>query len=130
VADAIVGAMLLVDGGLALYAPDGSALAKAAVDAGVRVVAEGFLDRAYEDDGSLTPRDVNGAVLHDPAAARARAIEWAETGRVRTRSGQALALALETLCVHGDTPDAVAIARTVREALVAAGIRVQPSLLP
>ena len=62
-----------VDASLALYAPHGSALAAAGAAAQLRVVAEGFLDRAYEDDGTLTPRDVPGAVLHDPEVACARA---------------------------------------------------------
>ena len=82
--------------------------------AGLRVVSEGFLDRAYEDDGALTPREVPGAVLHDPEVACARATAWAESGFVRTRTGRLLALPLETLCVHGDTPDAVAIATRVQ----------------
>lgn len=130
VADAIASAIVLVDRELAVYAPYGSQLAAAATAARLRTVAEGFLDRAYEEDGSLTPREVPGAVLHDPLAARVRAIDWVRTRRVRTRNGSDLALPLETLCVHSDTPDAVAIATTVREALVDAGIRVLPSLLP
>jgi UPF0271 protein len=71
---------------------------------------------------------VSGAVLHDPAAASARAIEWVRTGQVRTRTGGVLSLLLETLCIHGDTPDAAAIAAQVHEALAAAGIRLLPSL--
>jgi len=128
VADAIVAGIIQVDPALALYAPHGSTLAVAGAAATLRVVAEGFLDRAYEDDGLLTPRDVPGAMLHDPAAASARAIEWARTGQVRTRTGGVLSLPLETLCVHGDTPDAAAIAAQVREALAAAGVRLLPSL--
>lgn len=128
VADAIAAAITLVDQELAVYAPHGSGLASAATTARLRIVAEGFLDRAYEDDGTLTPREMQGAVLHDPAEARVRAIDWVRTGHVRTRSGADLALPIETLCVHGDTPDAVAIATTVREALIDAGIRVLPSL--
>lgn len=130
VADAITAGIVLVDAGLALYAPSGSALADAGRAARLTVVAEGFLDRAYEDDGTLTPREVPGAVLDDPDAACARAIAWARTGEVQTRTGRALALALDTLCVHGDTPDAVTIAARVRAALVAAGIRLAPSLQP
>ena len=130
VADAITAGIVLVDARLALYAPSGSALAEAGRAARLHVVAEGFLDRAYEDDGLLTPREVPGAVLDDAAAACERAIAWVRTGQVRTRTGGTLALALDTLCVHGDTPDAVAIAARVRAALVAAGIRLVPSLQP
>lgn len=128
VAEAVVTGIVQVDRGLALYAPDTSALAAAGRASALRVVAEGFLDRAYEDDGTLTPRAVPGAVLHDAQAARLRAITWVRTGELRSRTGRRLALALETLCIHGDTPDAAAMAMLVREALAAAGIRLMPSL--
>ena len=130
VAGAVVDGIVRADASLALYAPHGSALAAAGASARMRVVYEGFLDRAYEDDGTLTPRDEPGAVLHDPDVARVRATTWAGSGQVRTRTGRLLALPLETLCVHGDTPDAVAIATRVREALVAAGVRLVASLQP
>lgn len=128
VADGIVSGVLLVDASLALYAPADSVLALAGAAAGLHVVAEGFLDRAYEDDGTLTPRDVPGAVLDDAAAAAVRAVDWMRTGTVRTRTGRVLTRRLETLCVHGDTGDAASIAVGVRAALAAAGVRVLPAL--
>jgi UPF0271 protein len=127
VAGAIAAAIVLVDRDMALYAPHASALAQAGTAERLRVIAEGFLDRAYEDDGTLTPREVPGAVLHDTGEARVRVLEWVRTGRVRTRTGLAVALPLETLCVHGDTPDAVAMAGAAREVLMAAGIALLPS---
>ena len=127
-ADAIVAGIVLVDGRLALYAPSGSALAEAGRAASLQVLAEGFLDRAYEDDGALTPREVPGAVLDDPEAACVRAVTWAQTGQVRTRTGRLVTLGLDTLCVHGDTPAAVTMAARVRAALIAAGIRVASAL--
>ena len=130
IADAVAAGITRVDRSLALYAPYGSALWAAGDAAGLRVLAEGFLDRTYEDDGTLTPRDVPGAVIHDPDAARLRAVTWARTGRVETRTGLVLALPLETLCVHGDTPDAATIAARVREGLEAAGVRLLPALDP
>ena len=130
VADAVVAGIVRVDAALALYAPHGSALRAAGTSARLRVVHEGFLDRAYEEDGTLTPRDVPGAVLHDPGVACIRATTWAASGFVRRRTGRQLPLPLETLCVHGDTPDAVAIATRVRDALIDAGVRVVPSLQP
>ena len=130
VADAVVAGIVGTDPTLALYAPPGSALAAAGDGGRLRVVFEGFLDRAYEDDGTLTPRGEPGAVLHDPEVACARATTWAESGVVRTRTGNLLALPLETLCVHGDTPEALAIARRVREALTAAGVALVPALQP
>lgn len=129
VADAIVAGIVRVDAGLALYAPHGSALAHAGAAAGLRVIAEGFLDRAYEDDGTLTPRGTAGAVLHDPVEASRRAVAWARTGEVVARSGRVLRLPIGTLCVHGDTPDAAAIAASVRAVLTGAGIRVAPSMM-
>lgn len=129
-ADAIAAGILLANRALALYAPSGSALAVAGAAAGLRVIAEGFLDRAYEKDGSLTPRDMPGAVLHDPDLARSRALEWAGTGMVRTGTGIDITLPIESLCVHGDTPEALAIATQVRAALTDAGVRLMASLAP
>ncbi|WP_396625050.1 LamB/YcsF family protein [Luteitalea sp.] len=128
VADAIAAGIVDVDASLAVYAPYATALASASGAAGLRVVHEGFLDRAYEDDGSLTPRTIDGAVLHDVAAASTRAIEWVRTGTVIARSGRRLTLPLASLCVHGDTPDAVAIATQARATLEAAGVRLMPAL--
>ncbi len=122
VAAAIVAGIDSVDPTLALYAPHGSALAGAA--ASHRVIYEGFLDRAYEDDGTLVPRGVPGAVLHDAEVACARAVDWARTGVVTARTGRALALPIETLCVHGDTSGALALATRTRAALDAAGVHV------
>ncbi len=127
VADAIAAAIVMVDAELALYAPYGSALAEAGRAAHLQVVPEGFLDRAYEDDGSLTPRSVPGAVLNDVASARDRAITWVRSGEVRARSGRMLSLPIETLCIHGDTQDAVALASSVRQGLESEGVRCLPS---
>lgn len=124
VADAVVEGIRAVDRGLAIYALPHSALVRAASAAGLTVVAEGFADRNYEADGSLTPRTMPDAVLHDPQAAAARARRWLESGRLTTRSGVSLHLAVQTLCVHGDTDGAVALAAAVRHALEDARIRV------
>ncbi len=78
-------------------------------DRGFQIAAEGFADRAYEPDGTLRPRSRPGALIDDPVAAAAQAVRLARTGRCRT------------LCVHGDTPGAEAIARAVRLAIEAAG---------
>ncbi|HEU4407381.1 MAG TPA: LamB/YcsF family protein [Polyangiaceae bacterium] len=79
-------------------------------DAPLAYLAEGFADRAYEPDGSLRPRSAPGALLTDPAACAEQALALARSGRFRT------------LCVHGDTPGAVAIARAVRRALAEQGL--------
>jgi UPF0271 protein len=87
---------------------------EAAAAVGLRFAAEGFADRRYASDGSLVPRDQVGAVLTDPAAVASQALALARSGSV------------DTLCLHGDTPGALANARAVREALAAAAIDVRP----
>ena len=128
VAAAIVAGIVAVDRGLALYAPHASALAAAGLEVGLRVVAEGFADRNYEDDGTLTPRGHVSAVIHEPHAVGARAVSWLHTGVVAARSGRPLQMPVETLCVHGDTPGAAVIAEHLRASLVAAGVGVRPAL--
>jgi UPF0271 protein len=111
-------------GDLRLFALPNSALAHAAADAGVPTWREAFCDRAYEDDGSLRSRRLAGALVQDPEAAARQALDVAVHRRVRTYSGATMAMEAETLCVHGDTPGAVDIARSVRTALERAGVRV------
>lgn len=111
-AQAVVDAALAYDAALPVLGLPGSTLLRLAGEAGLRPVAEYFLDRAYTDDGRLVDRRLPGAVLADPDEAAARAVAVARAGR------------LESLCTHGDSPAAVAMARTVRAALAAAGIDV------
>lgn len=103
-----------------------SALARAAHALGLRVAHEGFVDRAYCADGSLAPRNLPGAVIHDPEQATARAVRMVTRGVVETLDGQEIPLRLDTLCVHGDTPGAARIAAGLRAALQAAGVAVVP----
>ena len=112
VADPIARAVRRVSTDLILVGPPDSALLRAGAGAGLTVAAEGFADRAYEPDGTLRSRRLPGAVHTDPAIAAAQAVALAADGRYAT------------LCVHGDTPGAPAIARAVRAALEAAGHRV------
>ncbi|MEO6578642.1 MAG: 5-oxoprolinase subunit PxpA, partial [Candidatus Limnocylindria bacterium] len=98
------------------------AIAEAASEAGLRFVPEAFADRHYLPDGLLQPRSVEGAVISDPAAAAEQARSIAIDGRVVTSDGSPLAIRAESICCHGDTPGAVAIAAAVRDALESAGI--------
>jgi UPF0271 protein len=109
---------------LAFYALAGSALARAGRDAGLVTVEEVFADRAYRTDGSLVPRGEPGAVLHDAGAIAARAVRMVREGVVTAADGGRVKLAAGTICVHGDTPDAVGIARAVRAALERAGVAI------
>lgn len=125
-ADAIARAIRAVDRSLALLGLAGSAMLPAADRAGLRPVAEAFADRGYRSDGRLMPRGTPGAVLHDPADVAARALRMVQEGTVETQDGTALPLRPDSLCLHGDTPGAVAMARAVRAALTAAGLTLAP----
>ncbi len=106
---------------LVLVGLAGSALVAAALSAGLPAASEGFPDRAYEPDGSLRSRRLPGAVLHDPAQIADNAVRLARDG-ILTLGGQ---VAVDTLCLHGDNPAAVAAAQAVRKALAGAGIEVK-----
>jgi UPF0271 protein len=112
--------------GLPVLCQPGSVLAGLAASSGLRVVGEGFVDRGYLADGRLVPRGTDGAVLTDIAAVTERAVRMAVDGEVVAVDGTVLTLPFESLCVHGDTPGAVAMAAAVRSALVAAGIPPAP----
>jgi len=85
-----------------------------------------FADRAYEDDGSLVSRRKPGAVLHDPKEIAGRVVRMVQDGAVVSVSGKVIKMRTDTVCIHGDTPGAVEIARGVRAALKNAGIEVAP----
>ena len=89
---------------------------------GLRTVAEAFADRAYQPDGQLVSRSDAGAVLTDPAQIAERVLSMVTTGSVTAVDGSAVAIEVESVCVHGDSPDAVTIAGAVRERLLAEGI--------
>ena len=101
-------------------------MAAAAADAGLRFVPEAFADRRYLPDGSLQPRSRAGAVIEDAADAAAQALMIATDGAVVAVDGSRVALRAESICCHGDTPGAVEIAASVRSALAASGVRVEP----
>jgi len=122
---AFVDAIARYDPALSVLGPPSSALERAAGAAGLRFAREAFIDRGYVADGSLVPRGEPGAVVDDPAAAADRALELAETGAITADDGSRVELIPDSLCLHGDTPGAIAMARAVREALEAAGIDIR-----
>ena len=124
IADAIARAVATFDDKLRLVGLPGSALLAAGSRLGLSVAAEGFADRSYESDGSLTSRHVTDAVLTDPRAAAERAVRMVRDGEVVARDGTVLSLKIDTICVHGDTPGAAELAAAVREGLEQAGITV------
>lgn len=103
----------------------GRALAEACGAAGLPFTREAFLDRGYRADGSLVPRGEPGALLDDPDAVAARAVRLVREGVVSAVDGTSVRADAASLCVHGDSPSAVAMARAVRAALDAAGIEVR-----
>ena len=124
-AAAVVEAIRRYDPALPLLTLPGSAAMEAAREAGVPTVAEGFADRAYTGEGRLVSRREPGAVLHDPERVAARAVVMATEGRVGTIDGGEVEVEVRSLCVHGDTPGAVDLARAVRAALEDAGVALE-----
>jgi UPF0271 protein len=109
---------------IAVVTQPGALLAAAAADAGLPVLVEGFADRGYRPDGALVPRGEAGALLADVPAMVAQGLALAQ-GSVRATDGSVVRVGLDTLCVHGDTPQALAAARALRAALEAAGWQVR-----
>lgn len=124
-ADAIARAIRAFDPQLTMFGLPNSPMTDAARDAGLRIAAEGFADRAYQGDGSLTPRTTPGAVIHDADAVVDRAVRMARDGVVLTSGGQEIRMRVDTICVHGDTPGAAELARRIRAGLEHAGIVVR-----
>ena len=124
-AEAIVNAVYKVDAELIIYGLSGSELIRAADRIGMRSASEVFADRTYEQDGSLTPRGMAGAVIHDRAIAAEQAVRMAVAGETQTRDGVTIKLKADTICVHGDTPDALNYMKQLRSGLEQAGIVVQ-----
>lgn len=123
-AGAIVAAVLAWPEQLPVLTLPGSELARQATAAGLPCVAEAFADRCYRPDGSLLPRSEPGAVIEDIATIVARTAQLASTGVLPTVGGHTLSVEARSVCVHGDTPGAVAIARAVRAGLDDAGVEV------
>lgn len=123
-ADAIARAVAACDRSLILFGLPGSELLRAGEQAGLRVAAEVFADRAYEPDGSLASRLKPGSVIHDAAAVVARAVQMVRDRQVVATDGTVIALSADTICLHGDTPGAADLARAVRAGLEAAGITI------
>ena len=126
VAGEVAAAVRSLDPTLLLVAPPGSALERSGAAEGLKVFREAFPERGYLPDGSLAPRSRPDALVRDPAAVARRAVSLCREGYLPAVDGTPVRLEAETLCLHGDTPGAPSIARAVREALEAAGVRVAP----
>ena len=123
---AIGRAIKTVDRDIIYVALAGSEMEKAARELGLPLAREGFCDRLYDDDGNLTSRKVPGAVLKDPEIVKERVVNMVLNDEIVSRNSKSLKLRLDTLCVHGDEPTGVIVARAARQALEAAGVSVIP----
>ncbi len=121
-AQAVVDAILAVDPTLPLVVLPGTEIERAAQAAGLRTVAEAFADRAYNPDGTLVSRSLPGAVLHSVDAVTEQVVRLAVDRQVRAVDGTLIDVPAQSICLHGDTPDAVRLATAVRAALQAAGV--------
>lgn len=124
-ADAIARAIRAVDPGLIFYVLPATALARAGARAGLRLAHEIFADRAYRADATLVPRGQPGAMIHDPALAAANVLRMVEAQAVFAIDGARVPVEIDTVCVHGDGPAALAIASAVRARLEAAGVAIK-----
>ena len=124
-AAAVAEAVHLVDATLPVLGMAGSALFEEANRRGLRTVAEAFADRAYRPDGRLVSRREPGAVLQDPAAIAERVATMVTSGQVTAIDGSRVAVSVESVCVHGDSPGALQIATAVRDRLEAGGADVR-----
>jgi UPF0271 protein len=122
----VIDAVKAVDPSLMLMVLAGAPIVEQARAAGLTVVCEAFADRAYNADGSLVSRRLPGSVIHDPADVADRILRLVTEGRITAIDGSDVRLETQSICIHGDTPAAVGIARNLREALVTRGIDLKP----
>ncbi|MCL6444256.1 MAG: LamB/YcsF family protein [Alicyclobacillus sp.] len=125
-AEAIASAISDFDSNLVLYALSGSALHAAGERAGLRVAAEVFADRTYLSDGTLVGRDRPDAILTDPEAAVRQVMQMVTAGTVNSVDDAMVRIQADTVCIHGDGPHALAMARAIRTALTEAGVTLKP----
>lgn len=126
ISDAIARAVKAVDRDLLYVIPPNTEGEKAGERAGLHVLREVFADRAYTDEGHLVSRRLEGAVIHDTQEAAARVLRMVEDRCITALSGKRIPVAIDSICVHGDTAGSIAMALEVKNTLVAAGVKVQP----
>jgi len=121
----VIEAVKSVDPGLILMGLAGAPIQRQAEKAGLATVAEVFADRAYRPDGGLVSRRSPGAVLHDPVVIAQRMLRLATEGVIEAVDGSLIPLDGHSICVHGDSPDAVAMARHIRQVLQQGGVTIR-----
>lgn len=126
VSKAVARALRLFNRNLIFVTMAGTVMVQAAQEVGVRFAEEVFADRVYNPDGTLQSRKIPGAVIHDPEKAARQAVRMVQEGYVITHDGTKVKVNPQTLCVHGDTPSALAILQRIRDELGKASIAVKP----
>ncbi|HLR78721.1 MAG TPA: 5-oxoprolinase subunit PxpA [Burkholderiaceae bacterium] len=126
IANAIACAVRDIDPELVLFALANSAQVQAGLDAGLTVAQEVFADRSYQSNGLLTPRSQEGAMITDIDKATAQVLKMVKQASVTSLDGQTVSLTADTLCLHGDQPDAARFARHIRDVLEGEGVTVAP----
>lgn len=127
-ADAIITAVHQFDRTLPIMCQPDTAFAHAVTAAGLTMIREGYVDRAYDNDGLLVPRGTAGSTITDVAAVRERTFQLATTGTIETIDGHTIAMEVDSICIHSDSPNAVAMAQAVRQRLAQAGVELTSAL--
>lgn len=112
---------------LILVGLSGSCSIEQAIEIGLDTISEVYADRTYQDDGTLTPRGTEGAMITDPAKAAGQVVEMVQDGMVTTVSGLKIPIIAESICLHGDGPYVLEFAKTIHQTLKAKGIDIRPS---
>jgi UPF0271 protein len=125
-AAAVIDAILAIDPTLVLMTLAGAPVADQAREVGLVVVSEAFADRAYNVDGSLVDRRVEGAVIHDPNVVALRMVRFVQEGVLAAIDGTDITVDAQSICIHGDNPSAVETARVLQRHLTACGVTLRP----
>jgi UPF0271 protein len=124
-AEAIAEAVYKVNPNLILYGLAGSLMIQAGNRLGLQTAREAFADRTYQSDGTLTPRSLPQAMLTNPAAAAQQVLRLVKEGKVRSQQNEDVTLVADTICIHGDAPEALSFARRLQEVLLQEGVVIQ-----
>jgi 5-oxoprolinase (ATP-hydrolysing) subunit A len=124
-AEALAEAVYAVNPEMILFGLAGSAMITAAEKLGLKTASEVFADRSYQKDGSLTPRNMAGAMITEDSAALAQVMKMVLNGRVTTLAGEEIILKADTICVHGDGAKAIEFTKKIRSSLLESGVEVQ-----
>jgi UPF0271 protein len=124
-AEAVINAVSMLSKDLIIVAPYGSEMHRVGEEKGVKVAFEGFADRGYTKEGRLVPRGKEGSLIKDPSIAAERALHMVSEGKVRSVDGTELEMIVNTICIHGDSPDADKMAQAIRKRFEESGIKVE-----